>query len=95
MAGAAPAVAGGEETAAVPRGGVGATADGAAAPPFSQSRICASSSGARPANRICAEGPPRTTRPQLWNAPQVSRTVSPALSGNSAADSTPADDTVA
>ena len=76
--------------------GCAAVAVGACAPAdVIHSRIFASSSGARPAKRICADGPPRTTRPQLWNAPHERRTVSPALSGSCEGASTPADETVA
>src|ERR1700682_4751246 len=57
---------------------------------LSHSRIWPSSSGARPAKRICADGPGRTTRPHVWNAPHERRTVSPALSGRSPGASTPA-----
>ncbi|TMA25470.1 MAG: hypothetical protein E6J78_17500 [Deltaproteobacteria bacterium] len=88
--GGGPAAGAGEAAAGF--AGVGAGAGGAAArPPFlSQSRMLASSSGARPAKRICTEGPPRTTNPQLWKLPQLSRTVSPLFTGSSPGASMPA-----
>ncbi|HEY6909915.1 MAG TPA: hypothetical protein VI356_11125 [Myxococcales bacterium] len=80
------------------RGAAGMARAPGAAPPaadLTQSRIFTSSSGTRPAKRICAEGDPRTTSPQAWKPPQERRTVSPAFTGSSDAASMPSGQTFA
>src|SRR5439155_12179364 len=59
------------------------------------SRMRASSSGARPANRTCASGEVRATNPQHSNVAHDRRTVSPVWNGNGAGAWTPAVVTVA
>ena len=96
-AGAVPGREGGAVRGAA-AGAAGTRAGRADAPPSAwrnQSRMRASSSGVTPANRTCASGEARTTRPQVSNPPQDRRTVSPAWKGSPAAACTPAAVTVA